>query len=72
MGKVREIEQQISSPMVSDPMLTLTQYQRHIAWLLEELDRVWGYAYHLNDCAVVDSPANKCTCGLNDLESGHA
>jgi hypothetical protein len=23
MGKVREIEQQMSSPMVSDPMLTL-------------------------------------------------
>ncbi len=47
------------------------EMQSDVTWLLEELDRVWGYAYHLNDCAVVDSPANRCTCGLNDLESGN-
>ena len=41
-----------------------------IAWLLDELNRVWDYVYHRNSCAVVDSPANKCDCGLAELESG--
>lgn len=72
--RIDEIRARLDAHNNGDGIYATLEMQSHapadIAWLLDELNRVWDYVYHRHSCAVVESPANKCDCGLAELESG--